>query len=88
MKKQNFLIYALILCSLLGVFALWQYNLFRELSENSVSCGGDWTSNVKCPLGSYCRPLGKTPLVGGLCRPFLSSLFEIFIKNEPTIRPF
>lgn len=34
-----------------------------------ASCGGDWSYDVECPPGTYCKDLGKGPLAGGICTP-------------------
>jgi len=78
--KKVFWILCLFLFFVLGLFNLWQYNLYQRLSETDMSCGGDWSYNVQCPIGSYCRSLGQGPLAGGLCKPILSPLFDIFSK--------
>ncbi len=65
-----------------GIFVFWQYSLHQKLSETDMSCGGDWSYAVKCPLGSSCRSLGQGPLAGGLCKPWLSSVFESFESQE------
>lgn len=72
------LIPIVVLAIVLGTVVFWQYNLHQKLSVTDVACGGDWTYMVKCPFGSYCRSLGQGPLAGGLCKSWLSSVFEIF----------
>jgi len=84
MKRQN--IVALVLGSIFifGLIALWQYDTHQQLSKTDMSCGGDWSYNVRCPVGSYCQSLGQGPLAGGLCKPFLSPFFSMFKKPEFT----
>jgi len=84
MKRQN--IVALVLGSIFifGLIALWQYDTHQQLSKTDMSCGGDWSYNVRCPVGSYCQSLGQGPLAGGLCKPFLSPFFGMFKKPEFT----
>jgi len=48
----------------------WQLFLGFQLSHNQISCGGDWSYNVSCPLGSYCKSLNEGPLAGGVCTPY------------------
>jgi len=72
------LIPLIVLVVVFGISIFWQYNLYQKLSQTDMGCGGDWTYMVKCPFGSYCRSLGQGPLAGGACRPWLSSVFEIF----------
>jgi len=53
-----------------------------------MACGGDWSYAVKCPFGSSCRSLGKGPMAGGICKPWLSSVFVIFeVQKEPAQVP-
>lgn len=82
MKKQNIRILVIALIFILGVFGFWQFNLYQKFSKETLSCGGDWSYNVRCPIGSYCQSLGQGPLAGGLCKPFLSTLFNVFSKSE------
>lgn len=85
MKPKGFLIPTVIAFVLAAPVGLWQYSLHQKLSETDMSCGGDWSYAVKCPLGSYCRSLGQGPLAGGLCKPWLSPVFEVFeVHEEPT----
>lgn len=63
---------------ILAIFTGWQYRLYRQ--EKS-SCGGDWSYGVKCPLGTYCDSLNQGPLVGGLCQPYLSPVFDRFFSK-------
>lgn len=78
--KKTFWVLFLFLIFVLGLFSLWQYNLYQRLSETDTSCGGDWSYKVQCPIGSYCRSLSQGPLAGGLCKPILFPLFNIFSK--------
>ena len=74
---KTFVIVALIAVaiSVAGIFA-WQ---FWQLQETpSISCGGDFSYNVQCPLGTYCKPLRQGPLAGGTCQPYLVSFFHMF----------
>ena len=77
MKKQNIWILVLALIFVFGIFSVWQFSIYQESSQETLSCGGDWSYNVKCPIGFYCQSLGQEQLVGGLCRPLLSPLFDI-----------
>ena len=95
MKKQNIVALALVFISVFGLFSLWQYDIYQKLSKTDMSCGGDWSYNVRCPVGSYCQSLGQGPLAGGLCKPFLSPIFDVFnksknetpVQNLPTVTP-
>ncbi|MFH1408240.1 MAG: hypothetical protein ABIJ36_00225 [Patescibacteria group bacterium] len=82
MRKQNVWILILVCVFVLGLFGLWQFSLYQKLSKTGASCGGDWSYNVQCPFGSYCRSLKQGPLVGGSCKPFFSSILDIFIKTK------
>jgi len=70
------IILGIFLSLILVIFVVWQYNHYNNLSD--VSCGGDWSYNVKCPLGSYCASLNQGPYAGGICRPFLAPIFGVF----------
>jgi hypothetical protein len=59
----------------LMIFGLWQRGLHQKLFAK-MSCGGDWSYLNKCPYGSYCRSLKQGPLAGGLCKAWLTPLFE------------
>jgi len=83
MKNQNVWILILVCVFVFGLFGLWQFNLYQKLSKTGASCGGDWSYNVQCPLGSYCCSLKQGPLVGGLCKPFIFSILDIFSKTKP-----
>lgn len=85
--KKVFWILCLFLFFVLGLFSLWLYNLYQRLSETDMSCGGDWSYNVQCPIGSYCRSSGQGLLAGGLCKPILSPLFDIFSGSGETSKP-
>jgi len=95
MKKQIILVLTLLLIFIIGLFTLWQFSLYQRFSKETLSCGGDWSYDVRCPAGTYCRLLGRGPLEGGLCKPFFSPLFDIFNKfdnatlvdNLPTSKP-
>lgn len=84
MKKQNILLLVLAIIFIFGLFNLWQYSLYQKLSKVDMSCGGDWSYNVQCPIGSYCRSLGQGPSAGGVCTPFFLSPFSVF-KNWKSV---
>lgn len=84
MKKQNIVILTLVLIAVFGLFSLWQYSIYQKLSKTDMSCGGDWSYNVGCPFGSYCQSLGQGPSAGGLCKPSLSPMFDVFDKSKTT----
>lgn len=84
MKKQNITVLVLVFIFVLGLLSLWQYSIYQKLSKIDISCGGDWSYNVRCPIGSYCQSLGQGPLAGGLCKSSLSPLFDIFDKSRST----
>jgi len=67
---------------LLGLFSLWQFSLYQRFSKKPLACGGDWAYNIRCPIGTYCQSLGKSPLAAGFCKPFFSPLFDIFNQNN------
>lgn len=94
MSKLLIIIFLVVLV----IFGLWQYFLHQRLFSTNISCGGDWSYMVKCSLGSYCQSLGQGPLAGGLCKAWLSSVFERFggqkqkdqispLTREPTPTP-
>jgi len=72
-KYYNKTIVGLALVFIAGIFFFWQFSL----QQNQISCGGDWSYSVRCPFGTYCRSIGRSPQAGGLCTPFLS-----FFKNS------
>lgn len=72
----------LIIVLIVGIILFWQFSLQRK----SISCGGDWSYNVRCPLGTYCRSLGQSPQAGGLCTPYLS-FFKNPVNNIPVQFP-
>ena len=80
--KKSISVLILSLIFIIGVFSLWQFNLYQKFSKKTLSCGGDWSYNVRCPIGSYCQSLEQGPLAGGLCKPFLSPLFDAFNKSR------
>lgn len=82
MKKQNIWKLIFVFIFIFWLFSLWQYSIYQKLSKIDISCGGDWSYNVQCPIGSYCQSLGIGPLAGGLCKPFLSPLFDVFNKSK------
>lgn len=92
MKKRIVLILVLLLVFIIGLFSLWQFGLYQRFSKETLSCGGDWSYNVHCPIGTYCQSLEQGPLAGGsstggslsggLCKPFLSPLLDIFYKPK------
>ena len=68
-KKHFILIIALVF---LVIIFMWQWKLKQNLTENTVSCGGDWSYNeISCPLGSYCKSLNQGPFAGGVCKTLL-----------------
>ncbi|OGG20601.1 hypothetical protein A3D03_05315 [Candidatus Gottesmanbacteria bacterium RIFCSPHIGHO2_02_FULL_40_13] len=82
MKKQIILVLVLLLIFIIGLFSLWQFSLYQRFSKETLSCGGDWSYNVRCPIGTYCQSLGQGPLGGGICKPLTSPIFDIFINHE------
>ncbi len=74
MKKLFILIAVLVI----GAVIAWQFRLHGEFAQRNISCGGDWSYNVACPFGSYCRSLDQGPLAGGVCAPLLGHLFKNF----------
>lgn len=40
------------------------------VSQRTMGCGGDFSYDVKCPIGTYCKSLNQGPLHGGICTPF------------------
>lgn len=82
MKKQNITVLVLLFIFVLGLLSLWQYSIYQKLSKIDMSCGGDWSYNARCPIGSYCQSLGQGPLGGGICKPLTSPIFDIFINHE------
>ncbi len=69
LKKIKYFKVIIIFVAIFILFIFWQF--FLLIKNRNVSCGGDWSYNVKCPVGTFCRPLEQGPLSGGVCRPFL-----------------
>lgn len=76
-------------------FGTWQYRLHQKLSNPPISCGGDFTYNVKCEFGSSCKSLDQGQLAGGYCKAWLSGIFRDETEKEtnyvsptlPNIKP-
>lgn len=81
-KKRRLFIIVFFFFVALGIFSLWQYNLYQKLSRTAIGCGGDWSWSVRCPIGSYCRSIGRGPLAGGYCMPWFTTIFDILNKHE------
>lgn len=56
---------------ILLLIVAWQLFLYQKLSTNQISCSGDWSYAVKCPVGTFCKSLKQGPFVGGICSPYL-----------------
>lgn len=69
-----FRILFLILFLFFLIFVPIQYLQYRY--KGDISCGGDWSYNVKCPLGTYCQSLNQGLMAGGICTQYLSGLFR------------
>lgn len=82
MMKRKTAIFVICLVVVFGVLIWWQYNLYQKLSKTDMSCEGDWSYDVKCPVGTYCHSLGQGPMAGGLCKPLLSPMFESLTGQE------
>lgn len=54
----------------------WQYQNLKN-----ISCGGDYSYKVKCPIGTYCRSLNMGPYAGGVCTPYLFGLTDFFTSK-------
>ena len=67
--KQKSLLLLLLVVLTVIVFSRYFLNSSRVLNQ-TISCGGDWSYDVKCPLGTYCKSLNQGPLAGGICTPF------------------
>jgi len=65
------LIIFLIFIVLVGGFVYWQYTVSKSLGNKTVSCGGDFSYMMKCPVGTYCKSLGQGPGAGGICSPYV-----------------
>jgi len=78
MKKYLLLIFFLGL----GLLTFWQFNLFKWLELRSVSCGGDWSYDVRCPIGSFCQSIGHGRLAGGKCKVWLHPVMKYIFNFE------
>jgi len=89
MKPQR--VFVLVCTFIFGIFIFWQFNLYQQFFKKPLSCGDDWSYNIQCPTGSYCKSARLGSLAGGSCRPFIS-FFNIFksttsVENLPTLIP-
>ncbi|OGH11217.1 MAG: hypothetical protein A2857_02305 [Candidatus Levybacteria bacterium RIFCSPHIGHO2_01_FULL_36_15] len=57
---------------------IFQYSQYIKYTSSEISCGGDWSYNAKCPLGTYCKSLNQGPLAGGICEPYAFEIFNLF----------
>ena len=73
--SRIWILIAIVVLIVGGVFA-WQYWQFKTIP--SQSCGGDFSYNIQCPFGTYCKSLGQGPFAGGICTSYLAPLFEAF----------
>ena len=62
---------ATIFLIIISIFILWQFMLINSMKASPISCGGDWSYNVKCPMGTTCKSLRQGYLLGGLCTPWI-----------------
>jgi len=69
MKVIILTIVAVILLGAVG-YQYWKYTHY------AISCEGDFSYNVKCPLGTYCKSLNEGPMAGGICRPYTYIIFN------------
>ena len=75
MKKIIIISTALIVL-IVVVFVVIQFQQYRQYQQQRISCRGDFSYDVQCPLGTTCQTLGQGPTAGGLCKPYLSPLFD------------
>ncbi len=76
LPKRNIYLVSIIGVIFLVIGVLWQYNLVKNLNENKVACGGDWSYSIKCPFGSFCQPTDKRKkLIGGFCQAWLIKIY-------------
>lgn len=70
----------ILIVSMVVLFILsWQRNLGRQ----GIACGGDFSYNVKCPIGTMCKTQeGDNELKGGMCTPWLQPGFDLFFPES------
>ena len=72
----------ILIIFILLVLVFIQYFQFRNSTDSS--CGGDWSYNVKCSVGSYCKSSNQGPFVGGVCTQYLSEVFSfLHLERNP-----
>lgn len=57
--------FVLVAILLVG-FQYWQYKNIGDMS-----CGGDFSYNTQCPLGTFCKSLNQGSGAGGICATYL-----------------
>jgi len=84
MRNKKLAPFIVVLIAVFLFLVLIQYLQYKD--STNISCGGDWSYNVKCPVGSYCKSLNQGPMAGGICTPYLAGFFRLFnLKPDSTL---
>lgn len=68
---------------LAGILAIYTYSQYKEYKRIGVSCGGDFSYVIKCPMGTMCSGIDpRIPQAGGTCQPAepISSFLDFLLK--------
>ena len=80
-KNNSMKIFIIVILIFIAVFVAYEYSQYASLSKNSISCEGDFSHNVQCPLGTFCQSLKHGQTAGGICKTYLDSMFGSFDKK-------
>ena len=63
---------------------LWQLLIDLTLEKKPISCGGDWSYGVSCPMGATCVMGSINPLAGGTCQSYAKAAVTKLTKPTTT----
>jgi len=81
----NFSLKKIAFCFGFLLLAFVAFQFYQTKTLKPISCGGDWSYNVKCSFGTTCQSIEEGPLSGGLCKPYLSPLFDSFSSKSTKV---
>lgn len=83
MMGNKSLLFGILAVLISGIAVVgWQYGQSQTVSLKA--CGGDFAYETTCPLGTYCKKLGKAPTSGGICTSYLSPFFKLLESSSQT----